>query len=289
MRKKSIEMRIDKLAAHRQRKQVKERAQRHAQRIVDFMQGKGHIRGETAPVEEAFRRHLRQYCDSWIESHYDVRRWRVRASLEEDFTNLQYELAQETGEPPKVQFVRMPEFGTGPDVPLEGTPEPDEATMEEIHEHVEDQSGRVIASEYFLRFITSSAYTSIRKCKRQACGKYFVNTSGHENAQYCSRKCARGDTAAKFTEGRRKAIRRETLQIIQQAMNKFATKSATWRRSVISTYGRGRWQNVIADKANQRLKVMRLPRIKSNFITQAVRKGHLTVRFNDRPVEEDEV
>jgi hypothetical protein len=286
MPKKHKELRIDKLAAQRQKSDLRKREERFALMILASIAGRRRLEGETPSVQEAFRRYLREYCDAWIECQYDVRRWPLRKRLEDDFTNLQYTLAQERGGPPRVSFLRM---ANGPDVSIEGTPEPDEETMLEIQEKEEkeeDQTGRVVASEYFVRFITSNVYTSIRRCKRETCSKYFVNTSGHRDAQYCSGRCARADTATKSTEMRRTRVHRETLKIVQQELDDFAKKSATARRSIVSKYGRGRWQNYIAGQANMTLKEKRLPQIKSNFITRAEGKKELTVKFKDEPWEE---
>src|SRR5437763_364921 len=88
MSKKRKDFRIDKLAARRQKKQVKEREERYARAILAFIEGKKHLPPDSRYEEEGFRRHLREYCDSWIESHYDVRRWSLRTRLEDDFANL---------------------------------------------------------------------------------------------------------------------------------------------------------------------------------------------------------
>jgi len=139
------------------------------------------------------RHRLLVLAESWISAGYRLDSWSMRDELETSLRSVRIGLAQSRNKPINTTITwsgQLDDVVTGVSddeykPPTDETTEAETEEQEEIAEYVAQQR----ATEIFLAFIQTLFFDKIRRCAR--CKRFFLNTSGHRNKQFCSSRCAR--------------------------------------------------------------------------------------------------
>jgi hypothetical protein len=119
--------------------------------------------------------------------------------------------------------------------------------------------GRTEAVVLFFRFITGPFQRDVERCKR--CRKFFWNTSGHSDKQYCTKRCAWRESATLVMQEKRVRERGDKLDRVRHAIKDFERLSPERRRRFRN------WKAWVTKQLGLE--------VKSNFITRALNKGEL--------------
>jgi hypothetical protein len=194
------------------------------------------------PSAVAIQEHLRPYAESWIKSNFRIKDWPFKKQIENDINSQRISLRQwDPDQRPSV-------------IPGLELPEDKPDTWEQF----DLEKPRIEASTLFFAFITSKFWDGLKACER--CGRFFINTTGHQNKVFCSRACAKNQTALVSTKERRERQYGERLERVKEAMNEFQLLSEAERKQTD-------WKRWVQKRTG----------IDPRFITQAITREKLIV------------
>jgi len=208
----------------------------------------------------AIQKHLRRYAESWMEANFRIEHWSLRERLETDINRQRIRMFQASPGP----LLMKVEGKTIPVEPLDQkpfvTPSWDFLDLtigpEEFDENHELE-GRKRAARLFFEFITGPFWNGLKVCER--CGRFFINTKGHQNKVFCSRYCSKTKTALTSTKQQREENYSEKLEKVKEAISELAQLPDAERQ-------RSHWKAWVAKKTG----------IDQRFITQAITRRKLT-------------
>ncbi len=218
-------------------RQSLKRAQTAAQKVVDELNDPIDPRHPVSlqRFEAARKKHLTQFMDEWIRCGCRLEGWQFAHVLATVMNR---------------RDLRLDQHRDGPVYPF----------------YISDVTGlgrpRTAASQTFYEFITGPCYASVQRCAR--CQRFYLNTSGHRDKKYCSRKCATNDSAAKSTRERRQDEHAQKLTALRTAVAKLTRLSKEERTELKD------WKSWLSQRSH----------LTRHFISRAINMGEI-----DLPVE----
>jgi len=107
------------------------------------------------------------------------------------------------------------------------------------------------AASLFLNLVTSWRSGDVGKCSH--CDRYFLSESGHTEKSYCSRKCAKADSARRSMERKRKSERDEKLEAANALIRECQAhkRREDWKTWVTGNSGGGLTRHWLTRAVNQ--------------------------------------
>lgn len=130
-----------------------------------------------------------------------------------------------------------------------------------------------LAFDMFLSFLLGPYSSELGRCLR--CNRYFVNTSGHSNKEYCRQRCASSDSAERAGEEKRLRETEQKRNAIQNALDEIALLPKTRQPRNLASL-----KKQVASRADKRIASRGgrdFPTITMNYVTRQLNAGRVNI------------